>query len=168
MYEQGNGIGENWMEAAHWYLQCAKQNNVRGLYNLGRAYEFGIGVPQNRSTAISLYSKAAVKGDSEAAFAVRNLRQIGGIGFRTEQERQIFGLLPHNLPRDPTGRVFHNSRERLGYLKGERKANDAAQAWRTYDLDKYAYDEQRRSWRKSARSRSASRSLSRLMWAVSL
>jgi hypothetical protein len=42
-----------------------------------------------------------------------------GISFRTNQERQIFGLLPHNLPSDPAGRVFHNSRERLGYLKRE-------------------------------------------------
>jgi TPR repeat protein len=146
MYETGNGIGENWMAAAHWYLQAAKQNDVRGLYNLGRAYEFGIGVPQNRATAISLYRKAAAKGDSDAASAARGLSQVGGIGFRTEQERQIFGLLPHNLPRDPAGRVFHNSRERLGYLKGERQASDAAQAWRTYDLDKHAYDDQRRAY----------------------
>jgi uncharacterized protein len=146
MYETGNGIGENWMQAAHWYLQAAKQNDVRGLYNMGRAYEFGVGVPQNRSAAISFYRKAAAKGDSQAAFAVRGLSQVGGIGFRTEQERQIFGLLPHNLPRDPAGRVFHNSRERLGYLKGERQANDAAQAWRTYDLDKHAYDDQKREY----------------------
>ena len=146
MYETGNGIGENWMAAAHWYLQAARQNDVRGLYNLGRSYEFGIGVPQNRSTAINLYSKAGAKGDSEAASAARGLRQVGGIGFRTEQERQIFGLLPHNLPRGPAGRVFHNSRERLGYLKGERQAGDAAQAWRTYDLDKHAYDDQKREY----------------------
>jgi TPR repeat protein len=146
MYETGNGIGENWMEAAHWYLQAAKQNDVRGLYNLGRSYEFGIGVPQSRRNAISLYKKAAAKGDADAAFAARGLSRVGGIGFRTEQERQIFGLLPHNLPRDPAGRVFHNSRERLGYLKGERQASDAAQAWRTYDLDKHAYDDRRRAY----------------------
>jgi TPR repeat protein len=146
MYETGNGIGENWMEAAHWYLQAAKQNDVRGLYNMGRAYEFGIGVPQNRSAAISFYKKAAAKGDTEAAFAARGLQQVGGVGFRTQEERQIFGLLPHNLPQDPAGRVFHNSRERLGYLKGERQANDAAQAWRTYDLDKHAYDDRKREY----------------------
>jgi TPR repeat protein len=151
MYEKGMGDGENWMEAAHWYVQSAKQNDVGGLYNVGRAYEFGIGVPQNRSTAISLYRKAAAKGDSKAAFAYRNLRQIGGISFRTDQERQIFGLLPHNLPSDPAGRVFHNSRERLGYLKRERQANDAAQAWRTYDLDKHTYDEQKREYDQGSR-----------------
>ena len=146
MYETGNGTGENWMAAAHWYLAAAKQNDVRGLYNMGRAYEFGIGVPQSRSAAISLYKKAAAKGDAEAASAARGLSQVGGIGFRTQQERQIFGLLPHNLPRDPAGRVFHNSRERLAFLKGERQANDAAQAWRTYDLDKHAYDDRKRAY----------------------
>lgn len=151
MYERGDGTRENWMAAAYWYLQAARQNDVRGLYNLGRAYEFGIGVPQNRSTAISLYSKAAAKGDADAAFAVRNLRQIGGVGFRTDQERQVFGLLPHNLPSDPAGRVFRNSAERLAYLKGERKANDASQAWRTYDLDKEQYDQQKREYDQGTR-----------------
>jgi TPR repeat protein len=151
MYENGAGVGENWMEAAHWFAASAKQNDVGGLYNLGRAYEFGIGVPQNRSNAISLYRKAAAKGDSKAAFAFRSLRQVGGISFRTNQERQIFGLLPHNLPSDPAGRVFHNSRERLAYLKHERQANDAAQAWRTYDLDKHAYDDQKREYDQTGR-----------------
>jgi TPR repeat protein len=151
MYENGVGVGENWMEAAHWFAASAQQSDVGGLYNLGRAYEFGIGVPQNRSTAISLYRKAAANGDSKAAFAFRNLRQIGGISFRTDQERQIFGLLPHNLLSDPAGRVFHNSRERLGYLKRERQANDAAQAWRTYDLDKHLYDDQKREYDQTGR-----------------
>jgi hypothetical protein len=42
--------------------------------------------------------------------------------------------------------VFRNSRERLAYLTGERKVMDAAQAWRTYDLDKRQYDEQKREY----------------------
>jgi TPR repeat protein len=151
MYEMGDGIRENWMEAAYWYSESAKQDFVGGLVNFARAYEFGIGVPQNRSTAIALYEKAAAKGSKKAAFHARNLRQIFGISFRTEEERGIFGLLPYNLPSDPVGRVFRNSNERLAYLKGERQTNDAAQAWRFYESAKDEYQVSKREYEEGKR-----------------
>jgi hypothetical protein len=151
MYEMGNGVRENWMEAAYWYSQSAKQDFAGGLANFGRAYEFGIGVPQNRLTAIALYEKAAAKGSKGAALQARHLKQIFGISFRTEDERGIFGLLPYNLPSDPVGRVFRSSNERFAYLKGERRANDAAQAWRFYESAKDEYQVSKREYEEGKR-----------------
>ena len=52
--------------ALYWVKKSADQQCPAGLYNLGFYYEEGIGVLPDRSKAISLYRKAAVKGHKKA------------------------------------------------------------------------------------------------------
>ena len=49
-----------------WYQKAAEQGNVYGQYNMGRFYDLGQGVPQNRALAIEWYQKAAAQGHGAA------------------------------------------------------------------------------------------------------
>ena len=53
MYEDGQGVADDWVEAAKWWRKSAEQGYAGGQYALGRAYQFGIGVPQSRQDAIA-------------------------------------------------------------------------------------------------------------------
>ena len=66
MYEMGEGVPQDYQEAAKWYLKAAAQGNTRAQFFVGRLYEKGQGVPQSDVTALSFYTLAAVNGDSRA------------------------------------------------------------------------------------------------------
>ena len=52
--------------AREWFLKAAAQGSQTGEYNLGRLYEQGLGVEQNKSTAAEFYHRAALKGHARA------------------------------------------------------------------------------------------------------
>src|SRR6202011_6208195 len=45
MYANGQGVPQNYGEAAIWYARSAAQGNPTGQYFLGLLYDKGIGVP---------------------------------------------------------------------------------------------------------------------------
>lgn len=47
MYDNGQGLPENFTEAARWYRKAAMQGNARAQFDLGQLYLFGSGVPQD-------------------------------------------------------------------------------------------------------------------------
>ncbi len=120
LYENGDGVPEDWVRAAQLYRQSAEQYNAIGQSMLARAYEFGIGVPQNRALAIQWDRRAAANGNSQSAYYARLLSDpSNNIGFRNAQERNIFPLLPVNFIFEPKGQTFHNSGERLAFLRAQ-------------------------------------------------
>jgi TPR repeat protein len=66
MYEHGQGVAQNELEAANLYEKAAKKWYVPAQTGLGRLYAEGHGVPQDYAKAIELYRKAAESGDAEA------------------------------------------------------------------------------------------------------
>jgi TPR repeat protein len=51
MYQQGSGVPQDAVMAAHWYLCAAEQGHVGAQYQLGLLYDKGHGVP--RSTVLA-------------------------------------------------------------------------------------------------------------------
>ncbi len=47
MYNNGNGVPQNYGKAAKWYSKAAKQGHAEAQYNLGQMYALGQGVPAN-------------------------------------------------------------------------------------------------------------------------
>jgi TPR repeat protein len=47
MYENGQGVSQDYNEAARWYREAADQGNATAQYNLARMYGLGQGVSQN-------------------------------------------------------------------------------------------------------------------------
>ena len=57
---------QNDPEAVKWCQKAANEGNAEAQYQLGRAYEFGWGVPRNGAEAIKWFRKAAEQGNADA------------------------------------------------------------------------------------------------------
>ena len=70
MYARGQGVPQNYAEAAKWWRLAADQGNTFAQYNLGTLYDNGNGVPQNKAEALKWYHLAAERGNDGAQFNV--------------------------------------------------------------------------------------------------
>jgi hypothetical protein len=68
MYDKGQGVPQDYAEAAKWYRKAAEQGNAEAQYNLGMMYYAGQGVPQDHAVAAKWYRKAAEQGNASAQF----------------------------------------------------------------------------------------------------
>jgi TPR repeat protein len=66
MYEEGDGIAQNYDEAAMWYRIAAEHNIAGAEYNLGRCYYLGRGVKQDSIEGENWFMRAAKHGHKEA------------------------------------------------------------------------------------------------------
>ena len=70
MYEHGNGIAKDIVEAFSWYQRAAIQGNACAQYHLGACYELGKGVAPDDGEAIKWYRKASAQGNKSAQEAL--------------------------------------------------------------------------------------------------
>src|SRR2546428_550692 len=68
MYLDGQGIPQDFTQAAQWFRKVAEQGAAAAQFNLGGMYEHGVGVPQDSAQAIQWYRKAAEQGYAQAQF----------------------------------------------------------------------------------------------------
>jgi TPR repeat protein len=62
MYEEGEGVTQNYQEAVRWYRKAAEQGLALAQSGLGKMYELGHGVTQDYEEAIKWDRKAAEQG----------------------------------------------------------------------------------------------------------
>lgn len=65
-YAQGQGVDQDYIEAARWYAAAADQGDVPAQFNLGLLFYEGKGVERNITTAFELFRLAALQGDERA------------------------------------------------------------------------------------------------------
>src|SRR3982074_806516 len=124
--EEGEGVAENWDLAAKLWQASASQGWTKGQSAFGRAYQFGIGVPQNRQEAIAWFRKAAAQGNGKADYFAKWLRDpTNNIGFRDDAEHDVViaGKLRFGaslIGADPQGIVFHPPAQRAVWILGLR------------------------------------------------
>ena len=68
LYDNGQGVPQDYAQAASWYRKAADQGNAGAQYSLGLLYDDGRGVPQDYAQAASWYRKAADQGDAGAQY----------------------------------------------------------------------------------------------------
>ena len=68
MYYEGQGVQQDYNQAAGWYGKAAEQGDAKAQTNLGMMYEKGQGVPQGYSQAVAWYRKAAEQGSLVAQY----------------------------------------------------------------------------------------------------
>lgn len=56
-YYKGDGVPQDYGEAAKWFRRSAEQGNAKAQYSLGLCHEFGLGVPQSYGEAAKWYRK---------------------------------------------------------------------------------------------------------------
>ena len=69
-YEDGDGVEQNFAEAAKWFRQSAEHGNSYAMFYWGYYCETGQGGKQNLPEAVKWYDQAAKLGDKEALFSL--------------------------------------------------------------------------------------------------
>ena len=69
MYENEDGIGQDYIKAFEWYQKAAEQEWVEAQYQMGLMYQNGLGVEENPTEAAVWYLKAA-----EQNFAIAQIK----------------------------------------------------------------------------------------------
>ena len=70
MYAKGQGIPQDYSQAALWYLKAAAQDDTRAQFALAEMYSQGQGVPQDNKAAAKWYVEAADHGYPKAQYTV--------------------------------------------------------------------------------------------------
>jgi localization factor PodJL len=65
-FAEGDGVAQNFTEAAQWFERAAKQGLVPAQFRLGGLYEKGLGVKKNLDTARRYYVAAGEAGNAKA------------------------------------------------------------------------------------------------------
>ena len=74
LYANGQGVPQDFTEAAKWFRKAAEQGYAPAQNNLGSLYDKGKGVPLDFAEAAKWYRKAAEQGDADAAEALEQLQ----------------------------------------------------------------------------------------------
>lgn len=143
------GVADNWDIAARLWKASASQGWINGEYSLGRAYQYGIGVPLSLQSAIYWYDKAAAQGHAQAAYFAKYLRDNHGFdgSSRDDYERSQLGpLMGRTMPFiPPTGTIFHHLSQRLAYVRKEYVEQETAKARANWDMQDRRYKECRQN-----------------------
>ena len=81
MYSNGQGVPQDYVEAARWYRKAADQGDAEAQYGLGFMYYQGKGVPHDYVEAARWYRKAAEQDNAEADYGL-GFMYLNGQGFR--------------------------------------------------------------------------------------
>jgi uncharacterized protein len=66
MYDQGQGVPQDYAEAVKWYRKAAEQGHAKAQSNLGVMYGNGQGVPQDYVQAHMWWNLSAAQGNENA------------------------------------------------------------------------------------------------------
>ena len=77
MYENGQGVRQDYVQAVQWYRKAAEQGDAQAQYNLGVMYDNGQVVRQNYKIAKEWFGKACDNGLQLGCDAYRKLNQQG-------------------------------------------------------------------------------------------
>lgn len=77
MYYHGEGVTQNFAEAASWYRKAAEQGFAKGEYDIGYVYQRGQGVSQDYTEAARWYRRASDQGYASAEVSLAFLYYLG-------------------------------------------------------------------------------------------
>lgn len=66
MYENGQGVRQDYVQAVQWYRKASEQGDAQAQYNLGLMYYDGRGVRQDLALAQQWLGKACQNGDQNS------------------------------------------------------------------------------------------------------
>ena len=99
MYFYGNGVPQDYQEAAKWFRRAAEQGDAGAQFSLGAVYSTGDGVPQNDAEAKKWYHKAAEQGNADAQFSLGQMYFYGnGVPQDYVQAHKWFNLATAREP----------------------------------------------------------------------
>lgn len=125
-YAQGQGLTQDYVQAADWYRKAAVQGFPMAQLMLGYAYENGQGVQQDFTTAAEWYRKAADLGSPQAEYSLGRL-YFKGLGVAVDYAQAAA------LYRKAAEQGDVDAEARLGDMysagQGEPQSNTQAAIW---------------------------------------
>jgi TPR repeat protein len=80
MYQTGQGVAQDYKQAASWYQKAGERGHSWAQSALGLMYETGQGVALDYKQAVLWYQKAAEQGDPLAQFDLGRIYEAGQEG----------------------------------------------------------------------------------------
>ena len=77
MYQNGEGVPQNYSKSVKWFRMAAEQGDSNAQYSLGLKYSVGHGVPQNYPEAAKWHRKSAEQGCSAAQLSLARMYDRG-------------------------------------------------------------------------------------------
>lgn len=77
MYDNGEGVKQDYIKAFEWYEKAAKQGFAMAQFNIGDMYANGQGVKQDKKIAKEWFGKACDGGDQKGCDKYKILNQQG-------------------------------------------------------------------------------------------
>lgn len=77
MYEDGDGVPQDYDEAVRWYMAAAASGYAAAEARLGYLYDFGRGRAEDKAQAVSWYKRAAQNGSAAGQLALGMLYASG-------------------------------------------------------------------------------------------
>ena len=68
MYSNGDGVRQDYTEAAKWFTKAADQGHASAQFELGIIYAYGKGVPHNYAEGVRWYTRAAQQEHTDAQY----------------------------------------------------------------------------------------------------
>ena len=91
MYEDGNGISQNYEKAKELYERAIALNNASAMNNLAYMYEHGNGVLQDHYKAIKLYERAIALNNASAMCNLANMYRYGeGVPQNYQKAKELY------------------------------------------------------------------------------
>mgnify|MGYP000403499361 CR=1 FL=1 len=124
-YATGDGVEQDYTQAATWYERAAAAGDDGAQYELGWLYANGLGVERDLEAATTWYEAAAISGNAEAQYQLGFYRYFGQGGTQDLDEAK-------SLFRASAEQGVAEARFRLGLmlLEGEGGSADEAEAER--------------------------------------
>ena len=123
MYDNGQGVPQDYKEAARLYRLASEQGLAEAQSNLGLMYKKGQGVPQDYKEAVRLFRLAAEQGDAEAQHNLAN-RYFYGEGVIKDI---VYAHMWKNLA---SSNGYESAREQLKTLETEMTLSQIEEAQR--------------------------------------
>jgi len=73
IFQKGQGVARNTVNAFYWYQRAAKQGNLPAQFNVWYAYLTGEGIQANEQLAEKWYARATLKNSSSSKSIITQL-----------------------------------------------------------------------------------------------
>ena len=131
-YDQGNGVRQDYAEAAKWYQLAANSGNADAQNSLGSLYQEGLGVPKDLAKIRVLFQTAAEQGEARAQCSLGLMYDTGEGVPRNPSEADSWYRKAAEQG-FPTGMLDLG----VSYIEGSGVPQDLVQAFMWLDLGRF-------------------------------
>ena len=116
MYDEGQGVTQDYKEAVKWWRRAAEQGYAKAQTHLGYMYQHGDGVIKDYKEAVKWYRLAAEQGNAAAQTNLGNMYHNGdGVIYD-----RVSAHMWHNL-------AASNALSTIGYERAKENRDDVAE-----------------------------------------